>query len=146
MELLKFIALDEDDLSVISAHLQDAVVRLEDVAYLPGERRFALVARRFDWEAGEGEAPRRRLSGLHFDNVLHVRTRNVDPSRKDESLNLLAVAFEETDSPSGVVTLIFSDDRAVQLEVECIEAGMKDLGPMWEAEGRPMHETPGERA
>lgn len=139
MELLKLVAFDEDDLAVISAHLQDAVLRVEDVAYLPGQRRFALCARRFDWEAGEGEPPRRRLTGLHFERVTSVRTRHIDPSRKDEVLNLLAVTFEPTTAPSGVVTLIFSDERAVRLEVECVEAQMKDLGPIWEAEGRPVH-------
>ncbi len=131
--------LDEEDLAVVSAHMQDAVVRLEDVAFLPGEHRFALVARRFDWEAKPGEPPRRRLAGLHFERVQRARCRGIDPSRKDDTLNLLAIAFEETETPSGLVTLLFSDDRAVQLEVECLEAAMKDLGPVWEAEARPDH-------
>ncbi|KAA2235677.1 DUF2948 family protein [Salinarimonas soli] len=146
MELLKLIALDDEDLAVVSAHMQDAVVRLEDIAFLPGEHRFALVARRFDWEGANGEPPRRRLTGLHFDRVLRARCRGIDPARRDETLNLLAIAFEEMETPSGLVTLHFSDDRAVQLEVECIEAGMKDLGPVWEAEGRPDHATTDERA
>jgi hypothetical protein len=145
-EPLKLIALDEEDLAILSAHMQDAVVRLEDVAFLPGEQRFALVARRFDWETRPGETPRRRLAGLHFDRVLRARTRGIDPARRDETLNLLAIAFEEGETPSGLVTLGFSDDRAVQLEVECIEAGMKDLGPVWEAEGRPEHPELSERA
>jgi len=138
-DLLKLMVLDEEDLAVVSAHMQDAVVRLEDVAFLPGEHRFALVARRFDWESRPGEAPRRRLAGLHFERVLRARCRGIDPSRRDDTLNLLAIAFEETETPSGVVTLLFSDDRAVQLEVECLEAGMKDLGPVWEADTRPEH-------
>jgi hypothetical protein len=141
-ELLKLIALDEEDLAVVSAHMQDAVIRLEDVAFLPGEHRFALVARRFDWEGRPGDAPRRRLAGLHFDRVQRARCRGIDPARRDDTLNLLAIAFEETETPSGIVTLVFSDDRAVQLEVECIEAGMKDLGPVWEADGRPDHSEP----
>jgi hypothetical protein len=64
MDLLKLVALDPDDLAVVSAHLQDALISVGDIAYLPGERRFALAAKRFDWEA---EQPQRRLSGLHFE-------------------------------------------------------------------------------
>jgi hypothetical protein len=55
-------------------------------------------------------------------------------------LNLLAITFEETDSPSGTATLVFSEGAAIQLDLECIETQMKDLGPVWEAEGRPVHD------
>jgi hypothetical protein len=78
--------------------------------------------------------------------VQRARCRNIDPSKRDETLNLLAISFEEEETPSGTITLLFSDDRAVQLEVECIEAGMKDLGPVWEADLRPSHSESDERA
>ena len=141
MDLLKLVALDPDDLTIVSAHLQDAVVRVGDLAYLPGERRFALVARRFDWETGPKEPPRRRLTGLHFERVLAARTRGIDRGNPDAVLSLLAVTFEETDSPSGTATLIFAEGGAIQLDLECIETQMKDLGPVWEAEGRPAHDV-----
>jgi hypothetical protein len=139
MELLRLVALDQEDLAVISTHLQDAIVRVGDLALLPHERRFALVARRFDWECSNDEPPRRRLTGLHFERVLHCRTRGIDRSNPDAALNLLAITFAETDSPSGAVTLLFSEGGAIQLDVECIESQMKDLGPVWEAESRPTH-------
>jgi hypothetical protein len=139
MELLRLVALDQEDLAVISTHLQDAIVRVGDLALLPHERRFALVARRFDWECSNDEPPRRRLTGLHFERVLHCRTRGIDRSNPDASLNLLAITFAKTDSPSGTVTLLFSEGGAIQLDVECIETQMKDLGPVWEAESRPTH-------
>ena len=140
MDPLKLVALDPDDLAIVSAHLQDAIVRVGDLAFLPGERRFALVARRFDWEARPDEPPRRRLTGLHFERVLAARTRGIDRGNTDAVLNLLAITFEETDSPSGTATLVFSEGAAIQLELECIETQMKDLGPVWEAEGRPVHD------
>ena len=140
MDPLKLVALDPDDLAIVSAHLQDAIVRVGDLAFLPGERRFALVARRFDWEATPDEPPRRRLTGLHFERVLAARTRGIDRGNTDAVLNLLAITFEETDSPSGTATLVFSEGAAIQLELECIETQMKDLGPVWEAEGRPVHD------
>jgi hypothetical protein len=138
MDLLKLVAFDQEDLAVISCHLQDALVRVGDLAYLPRERRFVLAARRFDWEGDVGEPPRRRLAGVHFEKVRAARTRGIDRSNPDRILNLLAVTFSETDAPSGSVTLLFSEG-AIQLDLECIEGQMKDLGPVWEAESRPRH-------
>ena len=144
MELLRLLALDEEDLAVISTHLQDAVVRVGDLAFVPKERRFALCARRFDWECGLGEKPRRRLTGLHFERVAGVRCRGIDRTKPDTVLNLLGIAFEEKDPPSGTATLLFSDGAAIQIDLECIETQMKDLGPVWETEGRrPAHSLEG---
>ena len=146
MELLRLVALDQEDLAVISAHLQDAVVKIGDLAYLPQERRFALAARRFDWECSLDEPPRRRLTGLHFERVLRVRCRGIDRATPDRMLNLLGVTFAETDTPSGTATLIFEVGAAIQLDVECIEAQMKDLGPVWPCDKRPVHDVDVETA
>jgi hypothetical protein len=139
MELLKLVALDADDLAVMSAHLQDAILKVGDLTYLPDQNRFALAARRFDWEAPARE-PRRRLTGLHFERVLSARVRGIDRNRPDEVLALLAVIFKATDAPSGTVELTFAGGPTIQLDVECLEAQMKDLGPVWGAERRPAHE------
>ena len=137
MELLRLVALDPEDLAVLSAHLQDALVRVSDLTYLCRDRRFALVARRFDWESDEQS--RRRLTGLHFDHVTKVRTRGIDRTKKAAPLDLLAITFDEGTAPSGAITLVFAGGAAIQLEVECIEAQMKDLGPVWAAKARPDH-------
>ena len=141
MDLLRLVALDPEDLAIVSAHLQDAVVRVGDINYLPQEKRFAIVARRFDWEAAADEQPRRRLTGLHFERVTAVRARGIDRSNLDATLSLLAITFEERDAPSGTVTLIFAESTAIQVDVECIELQMKDLGPVWATESRPVHEV-----
>jgi Protein of unknown function (DUF2948) len=141
MDLLRLVAFDQEDLAIVSAHLQDAIVRVGDLAYLPHERRFAIAARRFDWEANPGEPPRRRLTGLHFERVQAVRVRGIDRDDRDAALDLLAITFEESDPPGGTVTLIFADGAAIQADVECLEMQMKDLGPVWEAESRPNHDT-----
>jgi hypothetical protein len=141
MDLLKLIALDKDDVEVISAHLQDAIVKIADVHWRPNERRLVLAAGRFDWEAAQGPKPeyRRRLAALRFDRVLACKCRNVAPQQKDAVLNLLAVEFTETDAPAGIVTLFFSGGAALRLEVECIEAELADLGPAWTAAACPQH-------
>ena len=141
-EPLKLIALDADDLSVISAHLQDAVLKRGDIAWLPGEQRFALALRRFDWEGAAQGQKRRRLSALHFERVTAARSNKVGAG--DAVLSLLAVTFAGSDGdPAGQVTLHFSDGAAIRLDVECIEAQMKDLGPIWEAVATPAHPDAG---
>ena len=138
MEPLKPAVFDADDLAVVSAHLQDAILRVGDLSYLPDRRRFATVLRRFDWEV-PGEA-RRRLSGLQFERVLGVRTRGIDRARVDESLSLLAVTFTAGEPPGGTAELVFAGGGTVQLQLECLEAAMKDLGPVWSAETTPEHD------
>lgn len=139
MDKLKLLAFDADDLAVMSAHLQDAVVKVADMAFLPAEKRFALVVNRFDWEGAATGEKRRRRTGLHVDRVTRARRFKIPQGAGEEVLNLLAVTFEETDAPAGVVTIVFSGERAVALDVECLEAAMSDLGPMWSTEHVPDH-------
>ena len=142
MDLLKLVALDPEDLAIISTHLQDAVLRVGDIVFLPKERRFVIEVRRFDWEAGFDQPPQRRLTCMHFNQVTGVRVRGIDQTRKDAILNLLAISFDETNAPSGTATMIFAEGGAIQIDIECVELQMKDVGPVWAADGRPIHEDP----
>ncbi|RCS25713.1 DUF2948 family protein [Phyllobacterium salinisoli] len=146
MEMLKLVALDDEDLQIISAHLQDAVLKVGDLDYLPREKRFVAVANRFVWErAATGvfgkRTLERRRSVLHFDCVTMVKASGIDRSRKDDVLSLLAVRFLPGDMPAGVVEFIFSGNAAVRLDVECIETKLTDLGPAWEARAKPEHDA-----
>lgn len=138
---LKFVVLDEEDLEVVSTHVQDAVVKVADVIWRPQEKRLVIGLCRFDWESAQDIHPdyRRRLSALRFERVLACKCKSVNPAGKDAVLNLLAVEFEETDAPAGAVTLTFSGGAALRLDVECLEAELADLGPVWAAAGRPDH-------
>jgi hypothetical protein len=141
MEPVKFVALDADDLAVVSTHLQDASVKVADVLWRPQEQRLVLAIDRFDWPAAVGEKPalRRCRSALRFERVRACKCKHVNPAGKDAVLNLLAVEFEETDPPAGVVTLTFSGGPQLRLEVECLEAELADLGPSWVTAARPAH-------
>jgi hypothetical protein len=141
MDRLKLIALDGDDIEVVSAHLQDAVTKAADIHWRPSEKRLVVALNRFDWEAANGGSPeyRRRRAALRFERVSVCKCRHVDATGKDQVLNLLAIAFEQTDPPGGVVTLTFSGGAALRLEVECLEAELADLGPSWVTECRPAH-------
>jgi hypothetical protein len=141
MDGLKFVALDQDDLAVVSTHLQDAVVKVADVVWLPHEKRLVIGLNRFDWEATLEPNPqfRRRRSALRFDRVLGCKCRHVTPADKQTVLNLLAVEFDEKDAPAGIVTLTFSGGAALRLEVECLEAELADLGAAWFTTACPGH-------
>jgi len=141
MEPMKLVALDRDDIEVVSTHVQDSIVKIADIHWRPAENRLVLAIHRFDWEAANGSEPgfRRRLSALRFDRVLACKCRNVSPKDKDAILNLLAVEFTETTAPSGVITLFFSGGGALRLEVECLECELADLGPTWKTVACPAH-------
>jgi Protein of unknown function (DUF2948) len=141
MEPVKFVALDQDDLEVVSTHLQDAIVKVGDVVWRPREKRVVIGLSRFDWLAAEGTWPelRRCRSALRFERVTACKCRNLKPSGGEAALNLLAVEFSEQDSPSGSVTLTFSGGGMLRLDVECLEAELVDLGPHWPAAARPAH-------
>lgn len=145
MEPLKLIALDSEDLDVVAAHMQDAVVKVEDMRFDPKARQFALLTNRFAWEEAAGKRTKsyqRRRSALHFDRVLKARCKGFSPTDGDRVLSLLTVQFfpdGEADSPGGEIELIFADDISISLSVECIEAQLADLGPAWETQRRPKH-------
>lgn len=138
---LKLVALDEDDLAVVSTHLQDAVVKVADIHWRPAEKRLVMLLNRFDWEDAQATAPhfQRRRTALRFERVNLCQCRHVTPHEKDAVLNLLAIDFAPRDAPTGLVTLTFSGGCALRLEVECIEAELADLGPAWETTVCPVH-------
>jgi hypothetical protein len=139
-DILRLIALDAEDLAIVSANLQDACVKIADMAYLPRSKRFALVASRFDWVAAAEGVNERCRTGLHFERVLKATCTGFDQNVKDTCLSLLSVAYKVKDAPAGYVTLTFSGGAAVRLDVECLEAQVHDMGPRWPAKTCPAHE------
>ena len=126
---LKLIALDADDLAVISAHVQDARVQPSDIIWRQGEKRLVVGMSRPDWEqtlAGE-TAPRRLLAALRFDRVLSCKSRNVDLEAPDVAMELLGIEFHPGEPPGGSAVLLFSQGGAVRLDVECLECELTDL-------------------
>jgi hypothetical protein len=135
-------AVDEEDLALISAHLQDALIRIGDLAFLQKQRRFALICARFD-RVAEREGRRERCqAGLHFDGVTAVRRLQINLDQSEQVLALLAITFEaiKDSPPSGVIRLIFAGGAEIELQVECIEAQMRDIGPRWGIDAGPQHD------
>lgn len=137
---LRLMAQDAEDLSVLSVHLQDAELKVSDIVYLPRERRFAFAVDRFDWERRTLESKNcRRRTAVHFDCVTKVASKGVPLEEKDKVLNLLALAFEPGEAPGGSVLLLIEGGASIKLEVECLEAALKDLGPTWDCTCCPSH-------
>ncbi len=127
---LKLIALDADDLAVVSAHVQDARVRTSDIVWRQGEKRLVVGMSRLDWEqtlAGE-TGSHRLIAALRFDRVLACKSRNIDLEAPEAALDLLGIEFHPGDAPSGSAVLLFTHGGALRLDVECLECELTDLG------------------
>lgn len=147
---LRLRAVDTIDLSVIAAHLQDAVAQVGDMAFKPKERRFAIMFNRFMWEdvqdeVGSGakadkDAPYRRVrSVLHFDGVMKVQSQGLRLDRKEAVAEILTLAFEPKDDVAGVIVITFAGGGAIKLEVEALDGWLSDVSQPWSTKSRPDH-------
>lgn len=141
---LRLMALDQEDLAVISAHVQDAVLRVQDINWLPREGQFVLGMNRFVWEAVSGGSLRkreyqRRRSALRFARVQKVQSVGLDRRADDAVLELLAISFEPLNEPSGDIVLAFAGGATIRLSVEVLEVDLTDLGPAWSTSLAPRH-------
>ena len=127
---LKLIALDADDLAVISAHVQDARVQAADIIWRQHEKRLVIGMNRLDWEqALAGEiSPRRLVAALRFDRVLACKSRNIDLQAPAAALDLVGIEFHPGEPPGGCALLLFDRGAALRLDLECLECELTDLG------------------
>lgn len=142
MEQLKLAALDPDDLAVISAQVQDAVLKVGDIRFFPSDRHLVVTMNRFAWDVEDGKRGRkheRRRAALSFARVSDLKSRNIRQDAKDAVLSLLAVEFQEGEAPAGRVNLLFAGGGTLSFEVECIEAQLADLGAAWATDNKPHH-------
>lgn len=127
----KLIALDADDLAVISAHVQDAAVRVGDIIWRQSEKRLVVGMNRLavgGMPTGD-DPPLRLVSALRFDRVLACKSRHIDLGMPGTVLVLLGIEFHEGEAPGGSAVLMFADGGALRLDVECLECELADLGP-----------------
>jgi hypothetical protein len=131
-EPLRLLAVDADDLAVISSLVQDAVLPATEMSWLPSKNRFAMLLNRFRWEDRDRASAQHRefervQTMLVADTVTKAAFSGIHPRDEDEVLSLLSVEFAETDAPSGVLTLNFAGDGAIALTIECLEVTLKDV-------------------
>ena len=139
---LKLMALDAEDVAIVSAHVQDGVFKTKDMAYQPRGRQFSLAINRFVWEEANkgGKSFERRRAAIVFKRVEAVRLSGINRNDAEEVNALLAIRFTpKGEGPDGTMELTLAGGKAVQLDVECIELQLCDIGGAWESTNRPEH-------
>ena len=139
---LKLLALDSEDLGVVSAHLQDSVFKVGDIVWSAKDAQFSIAANRFVWEEAGGKRKgfERRRAAVVFKRVLAVRSTGIDRKRRDEVLSLLSIVFEpKGEGPEGTIEITLSGAAEIVLDVECIEVQLADIGGAWETASKPRH-------
>jgi hypothetical protein len=146
----KLIALDLEDLAVISAHVQNASVRAGDIIWRQSEKRLVIGMSRLDRDqalGGSDGEPERLLSALRFERVMACKSRSIDIERQDAALDMVGIEFHPGDEPSGIVLLLFEGGGAIRLDVECLECELANLGEddlgTTEIEADPASNAPG---
>ena len=134
VEPLRLLAEDEDDLHIISAALQDAIMRPVDIVWEPASRRVTLQLSRFCWECGGT----RVMAAMQFGDVIAVKSRRL-PRLPESALELLAMDFEPGDAPGGRVILMFAGGGDLRIDVDCLDAVLTDLSERWPARVAPTH-------
>jgi len=134
---LKLTALDAEDLGVVSAAVQDSLVAVRDCAYFAGERRFVLLLNRFCWEADPDVESKywRVHSALVFNEVNAVHHHKIPLQQVDRMLELLAIELER----DGSLSLRFSADRSIRLEIGRLACHLGDVGEPWPTPWKPAH-------
>ena len=139
---LKLIARSIEDLRVISAHLQDSIVKTSDIANLKKNRIFLMQLNRFMWEdveKGVFRKNKRIRTVLKFENILKVASKNVDQKKNDRFLDFLAIETTKMPDKNYEMKLIFSGDIVLKLIAEAIEVTLDDQGAPWESKNKPEH-------
>jgi len=139
---LKLIARTTEDLRVISAHLQDSIVKTSDIANLKKNRIFLMQLNRFMWEdveKGVFRKNKRIRTVLKFENILKVASKNVDQNKNDRFLDFLAIETIKMPDKNYEMNLIFSGDVVLKLVAEAIEVTLDDQGSPWESKNKPEH-------
>ncbi len=141
---LKLIARTEDDLRVVSAHLQDAIVNVADIANLEKNKIFLMQMNRFMWEdveKGVFRKNKRIRTILKFENVIRVRSKNIKQSKKDKFLDFLTIESNKMPDNNYEMKIVFSSDLIIRVISEVIEVTLDDQGEAWDTKNMPKHKV-----
>ena len=139
---LKLLATSDEDLKVISAHLQDAIVLPNEIANLKKNRIFLIQLNRFMWEdveKGVFRKNKRTRTVLKFDNVVSVSSKNVNTLNKKNFLDFLTIESKLLPDKSYEIKLIFSGNAIIKINAEVIDVTIDDQGSPWESKTTPKH-------
>ena len=134
--ILKLIAQNDEQLTILSSLAQDSIIKSNEMGYDKKNKRFALLMNRYRHEE---ENPSRIRTAIHFDYVESIKSVGIDKESKDEILVLLAIRFEIKSKPSGSIFLEFSNNKSISFDVESVEAFLTDMGEPWKISNKPDH-------
>ena len=140
---LKLLATSDEDLRVIAAHLQDAIVSVQDIANLKKNRIFLIQLNRFMWEdveKGVFRKNKRIRTVLKFDNVISVLSKNINIKNNKNFLDFLTIESSLLPDKSYEIKLIFSGDSVIKIKAEVIDVTLDDQGSSWESKTQPKHD------
>ncbi len=141
---LKLIARTQDDLRVVSAHLQDSIVNISDIAHLEKNKVFLMQLNRFMWEdveKGVFRKNKRIRSVLKIDNVIKVFSKNVNQTKKDKFLDFLTIETTQMPDKNYEMKLVFAGDSIIRVITEVVEVILDDQGEAWNTKNMPKHKT-----
>jgi hypothetical protein len=141
---LKLIAKTEEDLRVVSAHLQDSIASISDIANLKKNKIFLMQLNRFMWEdveKGVFRKNKRIRTILKFENVLEVHSKNINQHKKDKFLDFLAIESGTMPDNNYQMKIIFAGDSIIKIISEVIEVTLDDQGEAWDTKNKPKHKT-----
>ena len=142
-KILKLKANSEDDLRVISAHLQDSITQVKNIAHLKKNRIFLVQFNRFMWEdveKGVFRKNKRIQSILKFENVIKVFSKNLNQKNINRFLDFLAIETKILSDKSYEVKLYFAGDIMIKIQPEVIECSLEDQGEAWDTKNKPKHD------
>ena len=142
-KILKLKANSEDDLRVISAHLQDSITQVKNIAHLKKNRIFLFQFNRFMWEdveKGVFRKNKRIQSILKFENVIKVFSKNLNQKNINRFLDFLAIETKILSDKSYEVKLYFAGDIMIKIQPEVIECSLEDQGEPWDTKNKPKHD------
>ena len=140
---LKLLATSDEDLRVIAAHLQDAIVSVQDIANLKKNKIFLIQLNRFMWEdveKGVFRKNKRIRTVLKFDNVISVLSKNINIKDNKSFLDFLTIESNLLPDKSYEIKLIFSKDSVIKIKAEVIDVTLDDQGLPWETQTQPKHD------
>ena len=141
---LKLIAKTEEDLRVVSAHLQDSIASISDIANLKKNKIFLMQLNRFMWEdveKGVFRKNKRIRTILKFENVLNVVSKNINQHKKDKFLDFLAIETIKMPDNNYEMKIIFAGDSIIRIVSEVIEVTLDDQGEAWDTKNKPKHKV-----
>ena len=139
---LKLIVHSDEDLRVVSAHLQDSIVLPEDIVSLKKNKIFIMQLNRFMWEdveKGIFRQNKRVRTVLKFENVINASYKNINQKKPEVFLDFLAIESSKLPDKSYEIKLIFSGNAIIKINSEVIDASMEDQGEPWESKTKPKH-------